>query len=357
MPLKQILFIVPYPPGSAPSQRFRFEQYFNILKEHDYKIVVASFWSEKGWAALYKKGQTTVKLLAFLQGFIKRVILLFKINSYQFIFLHREAFPLGPPVFEFLISKAWKKKIIYDFDDAIWLPNASDQNRFVSHLKYHQKVKFICKWSWKVSCGNDFLANYAKQYNKQVFLNPTTIDTSYHKSTKNRPGQHEITIGWTGSHSTTKYLRPLAPVLQELKAKFHLNIMIISDLAPDWEFNDYEFVIWDKAHEIEQLNRIDIGIMPLEDSLWEQGKCGFKALQYMALEKPAVVSDVGVNNIIIDHGENGYLCTTTADWIEHLTELIISDSKRTIIGSNGRKKVQHHYSVESNTDLFLSLFE
>ena len=97
--------------------------------------------------------------------------------------------------------------------------------------------------------------------------------------------------------------------------------------------------------------------MPLDDSIWEKGKCGFKALQYMAMKIPAIVSSVGVNNSIIDHGVNGFLCDSPDDWKKYLIRLILSESLRKSIGEQGQKKIIEHYSVQSNTDLFLSLFE
>ena len=133
--------------------------------------------------------------------------------------------------------------------------------------------------------------------------------------------------------------------------------MIISNQKPDWDVDDYNFIVWNKEKEIEQLDKIDIGIMPLDDSVWEKGKCGFKALQYMALGIPAVVSKVGINNNIIDHGINGFLCRNTEDWLRYLSDLISSESLRKSIGEQGRKKVIEFYSVQSNVDLFLSLFE
>ena len=272
------------------------------------------------------------------------------------IFIHREAMPIGPPVIEYFISKLFKKKIIYDFDDAIWLANTSEQNSIAGKLKFHQKVKSICKWSWKVSCGNEFLADYARKYHDQVFINPTTIDSSYHQPSKDKVTDQFVTIGWTGTHSTTKYLAPLAPILRELRDAYAIKILVISDQAPDWVFDDYEFIKWNKEEEIDQLSRIDIGIMPLDDTIWENGKCGFKAIQYMALGIPAVVSNVGVNKDIVDHGTSGYLCDNAEDWNKYLTKLIESKSLRVSMSEAGRKKIVESYSVLSNTKLFLSLF-
>jgi glycosyltransferase involved in cell wall biosynthesis len=355
--LKKVLFIVPYPTGIAPSQRFRFEQYFDILKENHFQFDIESFWSEKSWSLLYQQNHVMGKAMALIHGFLKRFVLLFKTHGYQVVFIHREALPLGPPIIEYVISKILKKRIIYDFDDAIWLPNTSEQNSLVRKLKYHRKIKYICKWSWKVSCGNDFLADFAKKFNPRVYINPTTIDTSYHKPKIKSSSNQQIVIGWTGTHSTTKYLTPLVSILKELGYKYSIKILIISDQKPDWDFSNYDFIKWNKEKEIEQLDSIDIGIMPLDDSVWEKGKCGFKALQYMAMKKPAIVSNVGENKNMIDQGVNAFLCDNSEDWLRYLTDLISSESLRKSIGEEGRKKVIESYSVVSNTDLFLSLFE
>lgn len=353
--MKKVLFIVPYPVGLAPSQRFRFEQYFHLLAENNIRFRTTSFWSAAAWKILYKEGYAIKKLIFLILGMIRRIGLLFLVHRYNFIFIHREAIPVGPPVIEFTISKILKRKIIYDFDDAIWLPNTSRQNSLAAQLKWHNKVKHICEWSWKISCGNDFLASFAKKYNENVVINPTTIDTAYHRPLPTKSSRP--VIGWTGTHSTTKYLDTLSPVLRELKRNHDFSVLIISNKKPIWDFIDYEFIDWTVENEIETLNKIDIGIMPLEDSVWELGKCGFKALQYMALEIPVVASSVGANKQIIDHGENGYLCNKTDEWIRYLSQLLSYENLRITIGKAGRQKVIRHYSVDSNIRCFLGLFE
>ena len=354
--LRRIFFVVPYPLGVAPSQRFRFEQYFKYLKSRDIRYEVASFWSERAWETLYRNGYFLVKFKGFFAGFLRRIILLLRIRKYDIIFLHRECMPAGPPIFEYVIAKLLRRKIIYDFDDAIWLPNTSKQNNFASRFKFHQKVGSICKWSWKISCGNDFLAEFAKKYNNNTTIIPTTIDASYHKSERKERKDEPVVIGWTGTHSTLRYLDPIIPLLKELKDSYPVDILIISNQKPNWMFKDYEFLQWDKQEEIRQLDRIDIGIMPLSDSIWEKGKCGFKALQYMSLGKPAVVSDVGINHQIIDHGMDGFLCKSNDDFKKYLTLLVEDKRTYNAISANSRKKVLENYSVGSNSDLFLSLF-
>ena len=139
---------------------------------------------------------------------------------YDFVFIHREATPLGPPIFEWILAKVLKKKIIYDFDDAIWLTDRQQESVLLRIAKWRSKVGSICKWAYKVSCGNEYLCNYAALFNKNVVYNPTTIDTEnlHHPSQILYPIKHpdRIRIGWTGSHSTLKYLDEIQPVLHKI---------------------------------------------------------------------------------------------------------------------------------------------
>jgi glycosyltransferase involved in cell wall biosynthesis len=325
-----------------------------LLKKNNYELHVAPFWPKKAWDILYEKGHLFRKAMYLILGYIKRWALLFTVPGYSIVFIHREATPVGPPFIEYIIIRILRKKVIYDFDDAIWLPNTSEQNSIATKLKWHSKVKKICRWSWKVSCGNTFLAEFARKYNKDAEVNPTTIDPDYHKPAKNK--NQKPVIGWTGTHSTSKYLESLTGVFKKLKNKYDFDVVIISNQKPEWDFDDFSFLRWSKSREIDDLNKFDIGIMPLEDTVWEQGKCGFKALQYMSMEIPAVVSDVGVNNQIIDQGVDGFLCREENDWIQFLSRLLESEILRQKIGVNGRQKVTRSYSVGSNANRFLSLF-
>ena len=128
------------------------------------------------WNILYQPGHAVKKVSGILSGFVRRLFLLFSVPTYDFVFVHREAAPVGPPVFEWFIAKVLGKKIIYDFDDAIWLANTSEANKMVAGVKWHHKVTNICRWAYKNSCGNTYLANYARHFNPVVVVNPTTID-------------------------------------------------------------------------------------------------------------------------------------------------------------------------------------
>jgi glycosyltransferase involved in cell wall biosynthesis len=354
-----ILFIVPYPTGKAASQRFRFEQYFQEMDARGMKYRVIPFLSEHVWQILYLPGRFPRKAAAILGGLLRRFQLLFKLKDVNVIFIHREATPIGPPFFEYIASRWLKKKIIYDFDDAIWIPNYSEANSHFSFLKGYANVKHICKWAWKISCGNSYLCDYARSYNPhtEIVFNPTTIDTDrLHNQIKNQNSETFI-IGWTGSHSTVRYISELIPILKKLEMEFDFQFMVISDIPPEFELKSLVFRKWNKDTEISDLLAFNVGVMPLLDDKWANGKCGFKALQYMALGIPALVSPVGVNTQIVDNGMNGFVCNSADEWENSLRLLLSNRSELERISSNTRIKIEESYSVKSNTPNFLQLFK
>jgi len=354
----KILFIIPYPLGEVPSQRFRFEQYFASLKGHGIHYEVKPFFRSEEWLAFKKSGSKLTKLLILIRALMHRFAHVVYAKNFDCVFVHREATPIGPPWAEWIIARVFRTKMIYDFDDAIWTTDQESESDLERFLRYRSKVRLICSWSYRVSCGNSYLAAYASRYNSRVTINPTTIDTEtwHNPDLHTKKSSTQLTIGWTGSRSTTKYVQNLLPVFEELKKRIgDIRFLIIADCPPDFGRHLIEFKEWTVKREIQDLMEIDIGVMPLPDDEWTRGKCGFKLLQYMALGIPAVASPVGVNAELID-GSNGYLASNGKQWIQALEQLITDSNLRKDLGQRGRQTVREHYSVDSNLDNFLALF-
>lgn len=370
MPSK-ILFLTPYPFDRAPSQRFRFELF---LKEGEVDYDFQSFLSEKGWDNLYLQGKMLEKVLAILGGFTRRIIILFRLKGYSFIFIHRELTPFGPPVFEWIITKVLRKKVIYDFDDAIWMNDGHDSSALWTWLKWRSKVASICRWSWKVSAGNEFLAAFARQYCDQVVIMPTVVNSDRFTVGNMENAQVPIhntqnpnnlpttqspkapTIGWTGSHSTLFYLKPILPVLQELEKSYDFQFVLIANKDPKLPLNNYHFAPWSKETEVADLAQIDIGLMPLEPTEWAKGKCGFKLIQYGAMGIPSVASPVGANLHVVKDRKTGLFATTPGEWKSALEKLIKDSLLRQKMGTAAREHILSNYSVKSQMKKFLGLF-
>ncbi len=212
----RVLILCPYPPGSAPSQRFRFEQYLERLRAREIEFVTETFLDDSSMEKLYRPANYLAKTLSVIRGFPRRIGMLFRAKSFDFIFLHREASPIGPPIIECLLF-AMGCKLIYDFDDAIFIPPRSNANPFMPYIRCAWKVDYITRRAHLVSVCNPYLVTWAKARNDNVVLIPTTIDEEYHRP---RQGESDSLrppiIGWTGSHSSARYLDVVRPALAAL---------------------------------------------------------------------------------------------------------------------------------------------
>jgi glycosyltransferase involved in cell wall biosynthesis len=358
MSTNQVLLLLPYPLHRAPSQRFRVENLLYLLDDADISYTLAPFMSEDVWKVLYKQGSILRKALGIIKSYLIRCnTVFFKAHRYSFIFIHREAAPLGPPIFEWYLKKILGKKIIYDFDDAIWIPNTSANNKIAGFVKAFWKVSYICKWSYKISAGNDYLCAFAQQSRAtQIVKIPTVVDAEKRYNQLKKHQQGNIVVGWTGSHSTLKYLDELIPVIEALQEELDFTFLVIADKEPSLALKKWRFCPWNERTEIEDLLKIDVGVMPLSNDNWSEGKCGFKLIQYLSLGIPAVASPVGVNKIIIDEGINGFIAQDSNDWKNALRKLIVDFALRSSMGASGRAKMVAEYSIRSQKDAFLNLF-
>lgn len=354
--MSKILFLTLHRPERSPSQRFRFEQYIPFLVQNGFECRHSFLLDEKADKIFYSKGKIFGKLVIVLKSFFKLWSLSSRADEHDFIYIQREAFMLGTSFFEkrFAGSKA---KVIFDFDDSIWLLDVSDANKAFSWLKNPNKTAEIISVSDVVVGGNQYLCNYAKQFNNNVKLIPTTIDISAysHKGNTNTA----VCIGWSGSLTTLKHFDHAVPFLKKLKEKYgdRITIKVMGDPNHKNKELEVSYVGWTKETEVQELSGFDIGIMPLPDDKWANGKCGLKGLQYMALEIPTIMSPVGVNCEIIQDGVNGFLASTEEEWINKLSQLIESKELREKIGKAGRKTVEEKYSVESQKNSYLKLFK
>ncbi|NEM98263.1 glycosyltransferase family 4 protein [Pontibacter burrus] len=352
----KVLFIVPYPEGKAASQRYRVEQWLPVLKEQQINYRLVPFWDDATYSILYKSGNTVLKLAGLAKSLLNRVKLLFELRNYNYVFIHREATPVGPPWFEWLAAKLFLPKIIFDFDDAIWLANTTESNSIVANYKWHSKTTQIIKWSYKVSCGNHYLQQYALKHNTASFYVPTIVDTNYKYQPLKDQRTPTITIGWIGSHSTLPYLKLIEPVLQQLEQNYSFEFIVIADQKPDIQLKSLRFIPWSEDTEVDSLLQVNIGVMPLPDTEWAKGKCAFKAIQYMALGIPAVVSAVGANTLVVPNEIAGFTCSGNQKWYERLEQLLQDAQLRAKLGRAGKLWVEQNYSIDAKKEAFLKLF-
>ena len=355
---KKVLFISLHRADRSPSQRFRFEQYVDILNENGYDCRHVYLLNEKDDKIFYASGMYLKKAGILLNSLFILIDEAF-FKKYDIVFVQREAFMLGSSYFE--RKFAHRAKLIFDFDDTIWRQQTGEiksRNKFFYFLKDPDKTKAIIKAAHMVFAGNQYLADYAIQFNNNVKIVPTTIDTDiYHIVVKK--DSDKVCIGWSGSFSTIIHFEFILDALRKLKDKYRDKIYF--KVIGDGRFMNEPLKIkgqpWVKSTELEDLSEIDIGLMPLPDDEWTKGKCGLKGLQYMALGIPTVMSPVGVNKDIIDDAVSGFLASSQQEWIDKLSLLIESFSLRQRIGLEGRKVVEKNFSVNVVKNLYLRYFD
>ncbi len=362
--MPSILIIADHRLNRSPSQRYRFEQYLSFFTENNFTWELSEIITEKDDAIFYHPGNYLQKAWIMLKSLAIRLKDLQRAKNFDIVFIQREALLLGSSFFEKQLYK--RSKVVFDFDDSIWLLDTSPENKKFEFLKNPDKTKINIQHAHAVIAGNQFLANYAKQFNKNTIVIPTTIDTDFHipkPEYRNRLDfertDKKIVIGWSGSISTIKHFEMAIPVLKDVLKKYphQVEIHVIGQGNYSHPDVDVVFKNWSAHTEVEDLNCFDIGIMPLPNDEWVKGKCGLKGLSYMACGVATVMSAVGVNTDIIEHGKNGFVVSFDEEWISVLSQLIENVDLRHTIGNNGRKTVVENYSVQANKIKYLEVLK
>lgn len=356
MSKKKILFLSPYPVNKAPSQRLKYEQYFKAMEAHGFEVETSSFVSLKFWNIIYKKGFVVKKVIYTISGYIRRTSDLFKLKKYDIVYIHLWVTPFGFPIYEKLV-RFLSKKIIYDIDDMIFLGHSSEANRLLENLKGKNKMITLMKDANHIITCTPTLDNFVRQYNLNTTDISSTIDTEKYKPKVHKTSEKTV-LGWSGSHSTSKYVKLLEPIFLELIEKnYNFEVMVIGD--ENFKFNSdsipLKSISWNLETEVLDLKKIDIGLYPLPNEKWVLGKSGLKALQYMSLGIPTVATKIGANTRIIKHQINGYLVNENAQWINCIEKLIKNAELRNKIGLNAVETVEKNFSIKSSTKTYLDV--
>jgi glycosyltransferase involved in cell wall biosynthesis len=339
----RVLAMTPYPHGRVPGQRFRIEQWAPLLREEGIEVVFSPFLSPAAMDVLYRPGHVARKVGDTVRGYLTRWAEVLRRRPVDVVFVYREAAPLGPPVLERLLAR--RRPLVFDFDDAIYLGDTSSANAWSRVVKSRDKAATICRLARHVTVGNDFLAQFAGHHARAVTVVPTTIDTDLYE-VRPRPDNPRPVVGWSGSATTVPYLRTLGPVLRRLRERQDFELRVIGgELGIDGV--PVCCKPWRPDTEVTDLREFDVGVMPLADDEWSRGKCGLKALQYMALGIPPVVSPVGVNARIVDDGVSGFHARTEEEWVDRLTLLLQDRALRRALGEKARKTVEIRFSAKS----------
>jgi glycosyltransferase involved in cell wall biosynthesis len=232
------------------------------------------------------------------------------------LFVHRRTYPGG-------LARGLRRvarRLVFDMDDALDLPPPSARASEHELRRYRARFESTVHAFDLVLCGNRELAS--RLPHDRFELLPTPVDTVRFSPARIAAPEGKV-LGWVGHSDNLTYLESLGEPFREL-ARRHpgLRVIVVADRPPRLQGLDVEFRRWSLATEVSCFDGIGVGLMPLDDSPWARSKCAFKALQYLSLGIPAVVSPVGMNREVVRDGETGFLAASDREWISALDRLL-----------------------------------
>ncbi len=347
--MKKILVLSRYDILAA-SARQRFKLYEKSLLNNGFELDIKPLFTNLYLKRIFSRKKTN--FFGIILSYLKRFFIILTARRYDIVWLQYEAFPYLPSFTEKILPLI-NKNIVCDFDDAIF-HKYDDWGGFLTKKILGKKLNTIIINSRHVICGNQYIEDWARQFSNNTVIIPTVVCCE--RYTQSAPkNQSEILIGWIGSPATWCYVEPYVDLLSDLAKQYEFKILIIGS---GFSNNDKNFIFrdWSEDTEINNLHEIDIGIMPLTDDKWANGKCGYKIIQYMATSTPVIASPVGVNSKIITHNQNGFLANTEQEWSEYIIRLAEDPKLRKSMGDIARKNIQDYYSLDSQDERIIKLF-
>ncbi len=337
----RVLLLTRYGPLGA-SSRLRAYQYLPYLRSQDIQAtpvpLLGSYYQED----LYSGHRRRWGRIA--GAYLQRLLQLVRSPAFDLVWIEYELFPWLPATIERLLARLGIPFLV-DYDDAIFHRYDLHANQLVRGV-LGKKIDAIMRRAKTVIVGNDYLAERARAAGaRSVEYLPTVVDFKRYPLAPSPP-KAAFTVGWIGSSSTVKYLYSIAPALAGFCRAANARLVVVGarDVALDGVPADVK--PWSEATEVSDVQSFDVGIMPLPDDPWERGKCGYKLVQYMACSRPVIASPVGVNRQIVEHGVNGFLASTQAEWRSALDSLYQTPELGVRLGIAGRKKVETSYTID-----------
>lgn len=339
-----LLLLPKYGPLAA-SARQRFLQYIPHLEAHGVRTTVSPLLGDDYLAEKFRSGRAPARAAA--AAILRRLRAILSARRYDLALLHYEAAPYAPAVLERLLGAG--VPYVVDYDDAIFHNYDRHRSALVRRLLGHKIEQVIARSSGAL-CGSPYLYEYARRLAPRAALLPTVVDLALYPpapAPRAAAGGRPFTIGWIGSPSTAEYLHALGEPLRALAAEAPLRFLCVGSGPLQLPGVPLELRPWREEREIADLSEMDVGVMPLPDSPWARGKCGFKLIQYMASFAPVVASPVGANPGIVlgEEGPAGLLADSPQEWLAALRRLRDEPALRARMGRCGRAAVEARYSL------------
>ena len=355
----RVAALAPYP-EQGPSTRFRLAQFVAPLADRGIDVEIVPFVSSADYTGLYASGGTLSKAALLVRGLSARRSV-FSGPPPDLWLVHRELAPLSAG----WLARALEASAapwVFDFDDAIYLDPVGGSALLAPFRRPEETTARLCRGAAGVLAGNATLAAFAESARdepKGVHHIPTVIDTDRFRPPEAAEADSaDPVLGWIGTHTTARYLTHILPALEDLFSRIPFRLRVVSNRPPEWNGTTrlpVDFERWSPEREVAVTQELDVGLYPLEDTPWTRGKCGFKAIQYLACGVPVVCSSVGVLPQVVPDGIAGVQVPTGGDWAAALEPLLTTPEARRRLGGLGRQHVVETYSVAAVVDRMASI--
>lgn len=345
-----ILFLTKYDRKGA-SSRYRSLQYFPRFEAAGVSCTHRPLFPDSYLETLYETGERPGWQV--VRSYLRRLRTLADVDEYDAIVVEKELLPYVPALLERLLGRL-RTPYVVDYDDAVFHNYDISANPAIRAL-LGRKVDVVMREAGAVVAGNEYLATRARKAGaRRVERIPTVVDLDRYPYV---PPSDEgpFTIGWIGSPTTARYVESIAPALRAVCDVRDAEIVLVGSGDVELPGVPLEVREWSENTEIEDIAGFDVGIMPLDQTPWEFGKCGLKLIQYMACGKPVVTSPVGANAEIVDHKGHGLHASSTDEWRDALLTICDDTERARELGSVGRRRVEQRYCLDVTSPRLVSL--
>lgn len=337
---------------SGPSTRYRYYQYIDLFREKNIELIILPLFTKH-----YLKSKSILsKTISAFYSYVKRIVKIIQLNNDGFVCIEYELFPFMPTFFERLL-KVKGIKYVVEYDDAIFHKYDSPNNILVKFL-LQNKIPWVIKNASLVITGSPYLTAYCKKLNGDVIEIPTSLSVKVYNSPKKNISSNEIVIGWIGSFTTSENILSILPALREVASKIPCKIHLVGfnkKLEPHLYGLPYKIIEWTSQDEVIQLSNFDIGIMPLTDTPFNRGKCGFKLIQYMAMGLPTISTPLEANLKINRTGKNLH-ADTNREWVDAVVQFYNNQAYFASVGAENYEIFKTYYSIEANFQILLNAY-
>jgi glycosyltransferase involved in cell wall biosynthesis len=335
-------------PAEGASTRFRISQFLGPLRARGVQVELLPFFGAKTFAHLYDKRYLPRTALALGWSVLRRIAQLPRLRRADAIFVQREAALFGPPLIEWCATRLFRRRMVLDLDDPTWLEQDSPiYGRLRRWLKPRGNTDWLIDHAAMVICGNEAIADYVRRRGAPATVMQTIVDTAVF-SERTEHEEKVPVIGWIGSHSTFPYFESIIPVLESLAAEHRFRVRLVGCGRERVTIRgvDVEVLPWALEREVADFHAIDIGVYPLPNDRWAEGKSGLKAIEYLSVGIPYVASSIGVLAEIGEPGVTHFVADTPDEWRGALARLLQDPALRRTMGRNGRAYATAHYSID-----------